>query len=310
MHIWVTGAAGFAGRHVCAELKRGGHELTGVDCAPDPADDRCARWHQLDITDPGAVSACVRANRPEACLHLAGVAHVPAGWNRPQQVMQINVSGTLNLLEAIRTVSPSARVLVVTSSEVYGRSPRPAPLHEEDALLPTNLYGVSKMAADCATRLYHGRYGLPTLTARPQNHIGPGQSNAFVVTAFAEQLAQMTGLPPQEQILRVGNLDAQRDFTDVRDMARAYHLLLTKGRPGEAYNIATGRNISIRSVLEQLCERAGFHPRLEIDPDRYRPADNPPVLAVDKITADTGWSPAIPLEQTLSDIYASLVYPG
>ncbi len=303
MRVWVTGAAGFVGRYVCAEFQRAGYEVIGLDAVPIPPDVAAAQGVQVDITSAAALSAAALQHPPDGCVHLAGIAHVPAGWREPGRVMHVNLNGTLNVLEALRTHQPSPRILVVTSSEVYGRDPRPGPIREDDPMTPSNLYGVSKLAADHAARLYYKEYGMPVLTARPQNHIGPGQSDGFVVAAFARQLVQLRTRPVAERILQVGNLESARDFTDVRDVAHAYRLLLDKGHPGEAYNIASGRNYVIQTILDRLCSLAGFTPRIQTDPERYRPADAPPLLAIDKIREQVGWTPQIPLARSLEDIY-------
>ena len=163
-----------------------------------------------------------------------------------------------------------------------------------------------RLGADLSALLYHRHYGMPIMTARPQNHIGPRQSRLFVVSSFARQLIAMQGDTDTPQILRTGNLESRRDFTDVRDVVRAYRLLLEKGRPGEAYNIASGRMVPIREMLDQLCAHARLQPTIETDPDLYRETDRPPLLCTEKIKQDTAWAPSIPLPQTLRDIYDDL----
>lgn len=303
MRVLVTGSSGFVGRYLVEELRAHGHSPIGFDAAlSDPPLD--IPEHAGNILDAEALCHCLTDAQPEACIHLAGIAFVPMGWSDPARVMQVNVNGTLNLLEAVRNAAPDARMLAVTSAEVYGRAARPAPARESDELAPSNLYGVSKMAADQAARLYHRQYGMHTMTARPQNHIGPGQSRLFVVTSFAEQLINLKR--SGEETLRVGNLDSCRDFTDVRDVARAYRLLIERGHAGEAYNIASGRIVPIRTMLDELCAHANIQPERVIDPERFRPTDQPLSLCLDKIARHTGWAPDIPLQQTLQDIYDDL----
>jgi GDP-4-dehydro-6-deoxy-D-mannose reductase len=243
--------------------------------------------------------------KPDGCIHLAGIAFVPQGWSDPDLVFAVNLGGSVNILEALRAEAASARVLVVTSAEVYGRRPAPHPLREDAPLEPSNLYAVSKLAADLTALLYARRYGMHVMTARPQNHIGPGQSSQFVAQSFAEQLAALKE-QPGEPVIRVGNLDSCRDFTDVRDVARAYRRLLEDGRSGEAYNIASGRGVRVRELLDHLCTESGVTPRIETDPDRYRPTDDPPMLDITKIREHTGWQPEIALSQTLKDVYADV----
>ncbi len=304
MRILVTGSSGFVGRYLVEELRAHGHEPIGWDATPSTPPLGVPEY-EGDITDAKALRADLAATQPEACIHLAGIAFVPMGWSDPERVMRVNVNGTLNLLEAVRHACPDARVLVVTSAEVYGRDPRRDPVKESDALLPSSLYGVSKVAADRATLLYHRQYGMHTMTARPQNHIGPGQSRLFVVSSFAKQLIALKQKGGAGAV-RVGNLDSCRDFTDVRDVVRAYRLLIEEGHSGEAYNIATGHAVPIRDMLDRLCAHAGMQPDIEIDPDLYRPTDQPVPMNTEKIAAHTAWAPIIPLQQTLKDIYEDL----
>jgi GDP-4-dehydro-6-deoxy-D-mannose reductase len=303
MRVLVTGAAGFAGRYLVRELQAAEHAPEAFD-AVQPDTDPGIPFHLGDLTDPASLHACVAAVKPDACVHLGGIAFVPMGWTDPAKVMSVNLNGTLNLLEAIRQHAPACRTLVVTSSEVYGRDARPEPVREADELHPSNLYGLSKSAADHAARLYGRHHGMHIMTARPQNHIGPGQSRLFVVSAFAEQLLALKR--GGDGTMKVGNLEARRDFTDVRDVARAYRLLIEKGQPGEAYNIASGHLRPIRELLEILCDEADIHPQLEVDPDLYRPTDAPPLLCIEKINVHTGWEPVIPLQETLRGIYQAL----
>jgi GDP-4-dehydro-6-deoxy-D-mannose reductase len=308
MRVLVTGAAGFAGQYLLRELASHGHTPIAADRVEADQAPAGIPYHQVDLTDAAGLHAAVQAAQPDAVIHLGGIAFVPLGWSDPGQVMQINLVGTLNLLEAVRGVNPAARVLVVTSSEVYGRAERPEPVREADALTASNLYGVSKLAADQAARLYAQHHQMHILTARPQNHIGPGQSRLFVVSAFAEQLLALQQ-NSNDGVLRVGNLDAQRDFTDVRDVVRAYRLLIENGAAGEAYNIASGHLVAVRELLDALCEEAGIHPRIEVDPERYRPTDAPPLLCIEKIKQQVGWTPEIPLRQTLGEIYREMAAP-
>ena len=193
-------------------------------------------------------------------------------------------------------------MLVVTSAEVYGSHPAPAPLAEDAPYRPDNIYGVAKAAADHAALLYAAHHRLDVMVARPSNHIGAGQSKDFVSSSFASQLAAIAaGAAPR---MRVGNLDQRRDFTDVRDVARAYALLLERGRAGLAYNIASGRMIPVRDILDTLCDIARVRPQVEVDPALFRPNENRPSYDTARIRAHVGWQPEIPLRQTLETVYA------
>ena len=300
MKILVTGCNGFVGRHASAALKQAGHtivgsDITGLPDAPDP----CL---PLDVRDLEAIVRTLETVQPEAILHLGGIAFVPLGWTQPQLIFSVNTIGTLNLLDAVRRHAPATRVLVVTSAEVYGSQPAPAPLTEAAPYQPDNIYGVAKAAADHSALLYAARHGLAVMVARPSNHIGAGQSRDFVSSACAEQLAAIAaGAPP---LLRVGNLDHHRDFTDVRDVVHAYRLLLENGRPGNAYNLASGRMTPVRTILDTLCDLAQVRPQIEIDPALFRPNEVRPSYDTSRIRAHVGWQPEIPLRQTLESIYA------
>lgn len=299
MRVLVTGAYGFVGRHLGVELEQRGHTpLPLLHPSEGPAPPQGA---VADICDREALAAAVEALQPEAVIHLAGMAFVPAGWTEPGRMFTVNTVGTLHLLEALRATAPTAPCLVVSSAEVYGRAARPRPLVETDAFQPSNMYAVSKAAADQAALLYAQRYGMPVMSARPGNHIGPGQSPDFVAPAFARQVAAIRR-GEQDPVMRVGNLDNHRDFLDVRDVARGYVDLLEKGHPGEAYNLAMGQGVLVRSLLETLCRLAGVQPEITVDPARYRATDDPPLIDISKIREHAGWQPAIPLEQTLADI--------
>lgn len=301
--VLVTGASGFVGSHAVRELSSHGWEIVGLVIAPEfrlsGHDSRVA-----DIRDAAAMTALVSELKPDACLHLAGQAFVPRAWDHPQESVEINLLGTLNLLEAFRHHAPAAAFLAVTSSEVYGRHAEPPVIDEEAALRPASVYGVTKAAADQCCLAYALHHRMRVMTARPQNHIGPGQNPNFVVSSFATQMARLAKTGNEAGELSVGNLDSTRDFTDVRDVVRAYRLILEQGHPGNAYNIATGRNLPVRDVFYTLAAIAGVRPTAKVDPALHRPTENPAVLNVEKIRRHTGWTPEIPLERTLRDIYA------
>ena len=300
MKVMVTGAQGFAGRHVLEELRQNGHTPLPVDLpgVADPVPGLLAG----DIMDDAGFRRLVAMQHPDACIHLGGLSFVPPSWEQPADYLRVNGLGAFNVLEALRHEAPRARALVITSAEVYGRFASTFVVHEDSPFAPTNPYAVAKVAADHLTQIYAHHHHLPYLVARPQNHIGPGQSTRFVVASFAEQIARIA-LGKAEPVIRVGDLNAERDFTDVRDVARAYRLLIERGRPGEAYNIAATRPVRVQMILDLLCKIAGVQPRIEVEPTRVRPADHPPILSNEKIRLELGWQPQFTLEQTLRDIF-------
>jgi GDP-4-dehydro-6-deoxy-D-mannose reductase len=307
MRILVTGVSGFAGRHAARELVRRRHEVVGLDRISAPADLPLTLRFIGDLTRPEILVECLRDARPDACLHLAGLAFVPQGNMQPRLNFDFNTLGVLNLLEAARQAAPDLRILVVTTAQIYGpgQMGRETPADEDAPLRPDSLYTIAKAAADETALLYARQYPLQVLTARPHNHTGPGQSPAFAVPAFAHQIHRMVRgeIPP---ILRTGNPDSLRDFTDVRDIVKAYALLLEQGRPGQAYNIASGRLVRMGSLIDRLATLSKLNFQREISPDLFRPTDSSILVNTQRIRQETGWTPEIELDTTLRDLWQSL----
>lgn len=301
MRILVTGAGGFVGRHLVRELTQGGHEVLAFDQGLSSPVPGVTSSSTGDLRDAGAMSRLFASTRPDACVHLGGLSFVPAGKANPEIMLSVNIIGTVNVLEAVRTQVPACRILVVSTAQVYQAIAGGPPIGEDTPLLPTTVYAISKAAADLTSLVYAKRYGLQVMTARPNNHTGPGQSPQFAVPSFARQvkaIARGEAKPP----LRVGNLESRRDLSDVRDVVRAYRLLIEKGRVGEAYNISSQNMVKMGAVLEELCRLAGLKPSLEVDPSLYRPADESPHVDTARIARATGWKPQIPFSQTLRDV--------
>ncbi len=300
MKVFITGVAGFVGRHLTRELLAHGWDVSGFDQPGAHAPDDI-RMVEGDLTDPGAMPRALAETRPDACVHLAGIAHVQKASEDCLRVWDINALGTVRLLEAVRAVVPACRTLVVSSTQVYGPQPDGTVVTEATPLRPHSPYGMTKAMADEAA-LYYARNGLPVLVARPANHTGPGQHRLFMAPSFAAQLAAIArGRAPG--VLQVGNLECRRDFMDVRDMVRAYRLLLDRGETGRAYNIATGEVLKVGEVLDRMCDIAGVHPRRERDDALFRPTDAAPRIDWTRLAQATGWAPVIPLEKTLRDLY-------
>jgi GDP-4-dehydro-6-deoxy-D-mannose reductase len=306
MRVLVTGASGFVGRHLLDALRAAGHETIAAGGPHDTAP-----HVPLDITSPAAVAQVVASAAPGGIIHLAGQAFVPQSLADPAGTLAVNATGTANLLEAARAcrdrTGTSPRILIVSSAEVYGlQLPEAMPLDELAEVRPGNPYAASKVAAEVYAHSWVRAFGLDVFVARPFNHIGPGQDERFAVASFARQLAGIAAGAPA--LMQVGNLEAERDFLDVRDVVAAYVLMLANARAGEVYNISSGRTVAIREVLRQLITIARVPVEIRDDPDRMRPSDLP-ILSGDatKLRAATGWAPQIALAASLRDIYADAV---
>ena len=291
MRAVVTGGSGFVAGWLIRHLRECGDEVVALD-------------ESVDIGDGEALRQAVVAAEPEAIYHLAAFTHVGRSWEEPREVFRVNATGTLELLLAAGACSPRPRVLVVGSSEVYGVvRPEELPVGEDTPLRPVSPYAASKVAAEYLALQHHLGHGLETIRVRAFNHIGPGQNPGFVVPALARRVAEAKARG--ERTVAVGNLSARRDFTDVRDVVRAYRLLVTDGEAGGVYNVCSGHDVSIDDIAGRLLRLAGADLDLVTDPGLVRPVDIP-VLRGDpsRITAATGWTPTIDLDTTLADVVA------
>ena len=291
MRALITGAGGFVGHHLAAHLDDAGDEIHSTDRSTDG----------LDITDAPSLLDLFRRVRPEVVYHLAGASDVGGSWSTPQATFRANAEGTLNVLWAAREAAVD-RVLTVGSADVYGRvSASDLPIGETQAMRPVSPYAASKASADhVALQAYLG-YDQHVVRARPFNHLGPGQSNRFVAPALAGRVAanERSG----ETKVKVGNLSPERDFTDVRDVVRAYRLLMERGTAGEVYNVCSGRAIAVQALADEFIDLATIPMELVPDPELQRPVDIPVLLGDStRIRTDTGWEPLIPLEVTLRDL--------
>ncbi len=302
----VTGIGGFVGAHLTTYLLEEPRlEVWGLDLVEGRAAQFGARI-RLQVGDLllglPALKELFQSARPDYVFHLAAQAFVPASWQDPWSTLENNIRGQLNVLLAALSVEPPPRVLVVGSAEEYGLvGPDELPVRETNTLRPYSPYAVSKVAQDMLGYQYYASHELPTVRVRPFHHIGPGQSPSFVASDFAKQIAEAeVGL--REAVMLVGNLEARRDFTDVRDMVRAYYLALTHGQPGEVYNIGAERSYAIRELLEMLLASSSVPIRVEQDPARLRPSDVPELVCdCSRFRAQTGWRAEIPLQRTLND---------
>ncbi|HIC94455.1 MAG TPA: SDR family oxidoreductase [Anaerolineae bacterium] len=307
MKALITGIAGFAGSHLAEYLLA--HTDLEVCGVIHRRDDNIAHLRDRlmlfrgDLRDYDFVSSVLARTRPDLIFHLAAQAFVPASWRDPWDTLESNIRSQLNVLRAAVELGLEAKVLVVGSNEEYGLvRPEDLPLRETAPLRPDNPYGVSKVAQDMLGLQYRLSHGLHTVRVRPFNHIGPRQSERFVASAFAKQIAEVEAnlRPP---VIRVGNLSAKRDFTDVRDVVRAYWLILNRGEPGEVYNIGSGVPRSIRELLDILLGLSKVEISVKQDPSRLRPSDVPiSYCDFTKLRERTGWQPTIPFEESLRDV--------
>jgi GDP-4-dehydro-6-deoxy-D-mannose reductase len=301
--VLVTGATGFVGAYLTAHLAAAYPDWRVTGTTRHGAD-AAARLACCDLRDADAVAELVQAVQPGMIVHLAGQSNVPASFAEPEATLANNILGTLHLLDACRAHAPEARLLIVSSNEVYGpTSPEVQPLREDRPLRPVNPYAVSKAAQEMLALQYAHSYGLDVVVARPFNHIGPGQTDRFVISAFARQVVEVER--GERRSVSVGNLDVARDFTDVRDVVRAYLLLLERGVRGGVYNIGRGTAIQIAGVLDTLCRLAQVEIAVERDPARMRPSDAPVMMGdTPRLRQATGWEPEIPLAQSLRETLA------
>jgi GDP-4-dehydro-6-deoxy-D-mannose reductase len=284
VRVWITGARGFVGSWLAPRLEREGAAVVAVD-------------REVDVTDAAGVERALAAAAPDAVVHLAALSSVASSLEQTEATARVNFLGTRAVLEAAARRAPRARVLLVSSGEVYGPCADAAhPHHESAPLRPESPYARTKAAGDLLGGVFADR-GLEVVRARPFNHTGPGQSDAFVASSFARQLAEIeAGTRPP--VLCVGNLDAVRDFSDVSDVVDAYVRLLDPRVPARVYNIASGVPVPIRTLLELLMRAARVKPEVRVDPARWRPA-RASVGSAARLGRVTGWAPRIPLADTL-----------
>lgn len=301
----MTGLGGFAGNHLAyflltqdvevhGTVRPGNAQLTGpMSILVHP--------HEVDLLDGPAVQRALEASAPDVVFHLAAQSSVGLSWSDPEETISSNVLGQLHLLEGLRKLGASPRVLIASTAEIYG-IPDTVPIGEDAPLRPASPYAVSKAAQDLMGYQYYASHKLPVIRTRAFNHIGPGQAPGFVTSDFAKQIAEIeAGLRPAR--MSVGNLSAQRDFSDVRDVVRAYYWLSLKGEPGAAYNVGSGRPAAIQDILNTLLSMSVLPVIVERDPAKYRPVDAPCIYAdIGRLRATTGWVAETPLERSLSDV--------
>jgi len=310
MRVLITGITGFAGSHL-AEYILAKH--------PDVPVFGFVRWrsrmdnivhiqdkvelHEADIKDVISLKKALADIRPDRIFHLAAQSFVPASWRLPAETFAINAIGQINLFEALLSLKLNPKIHIAGSSEEYGHvNPDEVPMKETNPLRPLSPYAVSKVAQDLLAYQYFKSYGMKTVRTRGFNHTGPRRGDVFVTSNFAKQIAEIEKRK-KEPVIHVGNLEAKRDFTDVRDIVRAYWLAAEKGEDGEVYNVGTGKAMAMKEMLDILLSLSKAKVKIKMDPERLRPSDVP-ILQSDcsKFVRLTGWKPQIPLEQTFKDL--------
>jgi GDP-4-dehydro-6-deoxy-D-mannose reductase len=298
--VLVTGAAGFAGSHLVERLATTGVSLTAwAHRTPPHPTVNTVTWQAVDVLDREGVDRALSAARPTVVYHCAGVAQSGSAWSRIGTTFEVNVRGTSNVLAAVERHAPGARVVVTSSALVYKHAAEP--LREDSPLEPAGPYAVSKLAQDTLARRAAGR-GLDVVVARPFNHIGPRQTADFVASSVARQVAliERGAMPP---VLHVGNLSARRDFTDVRDVVRAYIGMAERAARGDCFNVCSGCAVPIQELVHGLVTRSRVPIQVVVDPARFHPVDVPVLVgSADKLRRATGWTPEVPLDRTLDDL--------
>ena len=310
MKVLITGITGFAGSHLADYILTNHPEVDVFGTI---------RWRsrreniqhieekitlfEADMKDAGSLNRCLESIKPERVFHLAAQSFVPTSWNCPAETFAINTIGQINLFEAVLNLNLSPRIQVAGSSEEYGAvQPDELPMKETNPLRPLSPYAVSKVAQDLLGWQYYQSYGLKIIRTRGFNHTGPRRGDVFICSNFAKQIAEIEA-GKRDPVIRVGNLEAQRDFTDVRDIARAYWLALEKGEEGDVYNIGTGKAYMMKDILDRLLSMSTVEVEVEVDSQRLRPSDVPVLISdCSKFTNLTGWKPEIPFHDSLRDL--------
>jgi GDP-4-dehydro-6-deoxy-D-mannose reductase len=306
MRILITGVSGFVGPHLVRHISETepDHEIWGLVWTSEQTQvPSSIQRLEGDLTDLPSLAAVLDQAQPDIVFHLAAASSVASSWKHPGRFLEVNAVGTVNLLESIRALDQDTRVVVASSGEIYGIVPVDRqPIGEDTPMAPLSPYAASKAAQDLLTAQYFHGFGMDTVRLRLFHHTGPGRPSLFVASSFARQIARIEcGLDPPK--LAVGNLEAIRDFTDVRDVARAYWLAATRGVAGDAYNVCSSRLTSIRQLLETLLAQSDAEVEIQVDPNRLRAADIPYLVGDhSRFSTATGWQADIPLERTLGDL--------
>ncbi len=303
LKIFITGATGFVGRHLINLLKSPEYKIYGTSFPEKPGpDDKKKNIVYLDIRSEEKISQAIKKAQPDWVFHLAAVSKVKYSWEKRRETMETNLMGTFFLFEAVRKYAPESRVLLVSSSDVYGGSSSAKALREEYPFHITSPYAFTKVGGEILSNFYMQIEKLNIVVARPFPHTGPGQSSDFVCSDWASQIAKIEK-GKAEPLIKVGDIRVERDFLDVRDVVRAYVLLMKKGKKGEVYNVCSGKLISLKEILDILLSFSSKKIKVKVDPQKKRKIDIPCLLGDNsKIKKETSWEPDIPIEKTLLDL--------
>ncbi|MDE6968793.1 MAG: GDP-mannose 4,6-dehydratase [Eubacterium sp.] len=303
MRSLIIGGSGFVGTCLATHLIDSGHQVCGTYRNTDRQVKQQIPMYKLDVTNKKDVFDLLQKIRPDVIYHLAAQSSVARSWENSGETMDVNVKGSLHVLDAVKDLQLKSKILLTGSGEEYGETfSRHIPVTEEDRVAPANIYAVTKACQNMIGSIYAQAFQMDVRMVRAFNQIGPGQSAVFVVSDFCRQAAQIEA-GKKDAVIHTGNLCARRDFTDVRDVVRAYVLLIEKGQAGETYNVGTGRCVSIGDILQIIRNQTDREIRVEPDPLKMRPSDIP-VMAADirKLQQTTGWEPQIGLEQTIREM--------
>lgn len=297
--VLLFGAGGFVGGYLAKEFQSHGYQVYGSDIT-EPVNPVCA-FKNADLLDAAEVGKLVHDLNPDLIINLAAISSVGLSWNIPQKTMQVNVTGALNILEAARKCENSPRIMFIGSSEEY--QSLDTPMDESTSLNANNPYGISKLAQERFAEVYRERYGMKIYCVRPFNHTGIGQKDSFVLPSFCSQVAriEMSGRPGT---IKVGNLAAKRDFSDVRDIVRAYRMIIESSDPSRIYNVGSGKAYSLESMLNHIIGFSSQKITVQIDPERFRPIDTPVICCNNSlIRSELGWKPEHDIFDTLKEMY-------
>jgi len=303
---FITGLTGFAGKHLASHLLESGFEVSGTYLTAESVQEMRNRdqidLHQLDLIDREKTYSILESVKPDYIFHLAAIASPRESFRDPMNTFTTNISGELNIFEAIRKLDLfETKTLIISSAEIYGHvNPSDLPMDEETPYMPTNPYAVSKITQDYLALMYHLTHKLKIVRVRPFNHVGPGQAPIFAISAFAKKIVEVE--KGRQSVMKIGNLTSKRDFTDVRDMVKAYLLALEKGEDGQVYNLGSGKSHKMADILDMMIAMSESEIKTEEDQSLMSPSDDPELLCdSSKFTKLTGWKVEIPIEKTLQD---------